>query len=253
MLRQVNLRVEQGDTLSIQGVSGSGKTTLLKIIAGLQHVSGGSIYLGGKEISGEDPRQRNVVYLYQEALLFPHLTLHENIAFGLRIREVGKDRLHREVQALIRRLGLEGMEERTPDQLSGGQKQRVAFGRGLIVNPDLLLLDEPFASLDRETRKQMQQLFKEVVHERNMTSLFVTHNVKEAIIMGDRIARLENGQLKRYDSMKEFIDDPASGVKEEKKFWQSLENGEKEDTAGSLTDFSDRNEGKSDKNVSPTN
>ncbi len=222
VLEEVDLRVDQGDTLSIQGVSGSGKTTLLKLVAGLEREHKGRVYLDDEEITTRVPEDRNVVYLSQEALLFPHLSVFENIAFGLTVRKVEKEKLQAQVQGLIRRLGLEGLSDRSPEQLSGGQKQRVAFGRALIVNPDLLLLDEPFASLDRSTREQMQQLFKEVVHEWGITSLFVTHNVKEAIMMGDHIALLKDGRLHQYESMQAFIDDPQSGVKEEKSFWESL-------------------------------
>lgn len=222
VLNSVSLDVERGDTLSIQGVSGSGKTTLLKVIAGLETPDGGSVELAGADISGQSPQERDVVYLYQEPLLFPHLSVYENIAFGLQLRDVDEGRLEARVTGLIERLGLDGLEGRRPDQLSGGQQQRVAFGRALIVNPSVLLLDEPFASLDRGTRGDMQRLFKDVVHERDITSLFVTHDVKEAIVMGDRIARLENGVLHQYESMQDFIKDPASGVQDEKEFWQSL-------------------------------
>lgn len=222
VLDKLNFAVEEHYTLSILGKSGCGKTTLLKIIAGLLQPDKGSISLKGNNVTNLKPEERNFVYMYQEALLFPHLDVFENIAFGLRVRKMSEQVIKEKTHAMIHQLELDGMQEKMPHQLSGGQKQRVAFGRAIIVNPEILLLDEPFANLDTSTRRRMQQLFKRMVHEKGITSLFVTHNLKEAILMGDDIATLKSGQLHKYDSINAFIRNRETGVQDEIAFWESL-------------------------------
>lgn len=222
VLRGIELGVPAQETLSVLGRSGCGKTTLLKIIAGLEHADRGEIVLDGRSLLGVPPQERGVVYLYQEPLLFPHLDVYENVAFGLRLRRVAQDELDRRVREMIDHLDLSEHTRKMPHQLSGGQRQRVAFGRAIIVNPSLLLLDEPFGSLDVEIRAAMQQLFKRLARQYRITSLFVTHDLKEAILMGDRIATMRGGRLTTYPSIQAFIDDPEAGVQGEIAFWQRL-------------------------------
>lgn len=221
----LNFSLERHKTLSILGKSGCGKTTTLKIISGLVEADEGRIFLEGEAIEDRPPEHRNTVYLYQEDLLFPHLNAFENIAFGLRLKkEMSSDQINQKVQGMIRSLELEGQGEKMPHQLSGGQRQRVSFGRAMITNPSLLLLDEPFASLDTGTRQNMQRLFKKLTKKFNITSIFVTHALKEAILMGDEIAYMKNGRLELYNNKNEFINDPKTGVREEIDFWEKLNN-----------------------------
>lgn len=222
VVTDLNFSLNTHQTLSILGRSGCGKTTMLKIIAGLVPADSGEIILKGENIDQKSPERRSIVYLYQEDLLFPHLDVFENIAFGLRIKKVPKDEIQDKVTAMIRSLELEGQGNKMPDQLSGGQRQRVSFGRAIITNPSLLLLDEPFGSLDAGTRQRMQQLFKKLAETFSITSLFVTHDLKEAILMGDEIAYMSSGRLKVYKDKNDFIKDPDTGVQSEINFWDSL-------------------------------
>lgn len=225
VLEEVSFGLEQEETLGILGRSGSGKTTLLKILAGLEEADGGGIRLGGEAIERREPRLRGIVYLYQEPLLFPHLDVYENVAFGLRLRGEGKPTITAKVGEMLERLGLAEQARKQPHQLSGGQRQRVSFGRALVVNPRLLLLDEPFASLDSETRAGMQSLFKEVAAACRIAAIFVTHDLKEAILMSRRIAHLRGGRLKVYGGLAEALADPLLGARRELDFWRGLEAG----------------------------
>jgi ABC-type Fe3+/spermidine/putrescine transport system ATPase subunit len=222
VLRGVSLTLPAARTLSILGRSGCGKTTLLKIVAGLVAPDAGRLRLGQVDVTAVPPQRRNILYLYQEPLLFPHLDVEENIAFGLELRRKSPDEIAAAVDPLLAELELDGLRRRRPHELSGGQRQRVAFGRALVVGPAVLLLDEPFSSLDAETRGNMQQLFKRMAARHGITSIFVTHSLKEAIVMGDEIAHLQRGSLTTYADLQELINDPQSGVAEEMAFWDSL-------------------------------
>lgn len=222
VLHDVNLSLQQHHTLSILGKSGCGKTTLLRIIAGIVQQDSGQILLEEKNINQVPPNRRRIVYMSQEPLLFPHLNVFENIAFGLRLRKEKKESIDKKVDGLIAKLGLNEHGFKMPHQLSGGQKQRVNFGRSLIINPPLLLLDEPFGNLDTQTRAEMQVLFKEIATEFSISSIFVTHDIKEALLMADSIGYMKDGKLKTYDSKQAFVSDDTTGVKEEIAFWKSL-------------------------------
>lgn len=223
VLRDLSLQLHPQETLSVLGRSGCGKTTLLKILGGIESPNSGQVLINGTNVQSLHPQERDVVYLYQEALLFPHLNIFENIAFGLRLRRFSEKEISEQTHRMIQRLGLEGMDEKMPHQLSGGQQQRVSFGRALITNPSVLLLDEPFGSLDADTRNSMQQFFKDIANEFQITAVFVTHNVKEAILMGDRIGTLANCTLSVFDSVDAFINSTNSVVKEEIAFWKSIQ------------------------------
>ncbi len=222
VVRDLTFSLEAKRTLSILGKSGCGKTTMLKVIGGLVKPDSGTILLNGNDVTQTKPEQRNIVYLYQEDLLFPHMDVFENIAFGLRIKKIQKAQLDERVNQMIHSLELEGQEHKMPEQLSGGQRQRVSFGRAIITNPSLLLLDEPFGSLDAGTRQRMQLLFKKLTAEYNITSLFVTHDLKEAVLMGDAVGFMSNGHLKVYSEAQDFVNDPGTGVQDEIKFWNDL-------------------------------
>ncbi|NBB85826.1 MAG: ATP-binding cassette domain-containing protein [Bacteroidetes bacterium] len=222
VLDGVDLRLADGETLAVLGASGSGKTTLLKVLAGLHEGYTGSIQVDGKAINHLPPQQRGVVYLYQEALLFPHLTVRQNVAFGLELRNEPSTAANAAVAQMLADLQLTDHADKYPAQLSGGQRQRVAFGRAAIIHPAILLLDEPFASLDFDTRNEMQQLFKRIVSAQNITTLFVTHDAKEALRVGDRFAHMAEGTLTVYPNRQSFIQDEASGVQSERAFWQSI-------------------------------
>ena len=225
VLRGVDLRVDRQTTLSILVRSGCGKTTLLKIVAGLIAPDAGQVLLRGQDVTNLPPQRRNIIYLYQEPLLFPHLDVFENVAFGLRLKNRPDDAVREETGTMLAELELSEQGRKMPHQLSGGQRQRVAFGRALAVNPALLLLDEPFSSLDSETRTSMQQLFKRVAARHAITAIFVTHSLKESILMGDAIAHMRGGVLHAYAGRDEFVRDPESGVAEEMEFWGALGTG----------------------------
>ncbi len=222
LLEKVNFTLNKGKITSLLGSSGSGKSTLLKIIGGLERSDSGEIFLEGNDISDLQPQDRNIVYLYQEALLFPHLNVFENVAFGLRLRKVSEEIINSKVDNMLQMLGMEEHSRKMSHQLSGGQRQRVSFGRAMVIEPRLLLLDEPFGALDGETRQSMQVLFKELALKMNLSALFVTHDIKEAITMGDNIAKIVKGNLHQFESVSAFVSNEESGARNEIDFWKQF-------------------------------
>lgn len=222
ILSNVNLNLQKNNVLSLLGSSGSGKTTLLKIIAGLEQQDSGTILLNNKEVSKLKPQDRNIVYLYQEALLFPHLNAFENIAFGLRLRKTPQHVIKVKVSNMLAQLRMEKHALKMSHELSGGQRQRISFGKAMVIQPRLLLLDEPFGALDSTTRQKMQELFKTLAKSMQISALFVTHDLKEAIVMGDSIGKIINGKLTQHTNLKAFYEDKDSGVKKEVAFWKQF-------------------------------
>ncbi len=222
VLDRVRFTVPHGQVLAVNGTSGCGKTTLLRAVAGLLPVVTGSIRLAGTDITHMTAHRRGGIYLSQESLLFPHLTVFGNISFGLRLRHVQRRELHERVDAMLAQLDLRELASRFPGQLSGGQKQRVAFGRALIVEPPLLLLDEPFSSLDPDTRKAMQALFRKIATRHRITALFVTHDLRETLTVGDQLGVLKAGHLQTYRDRAAFSRDPETGVANEAAFWSGV-------------------------------
>lgn len=223
LLKKINLSLSTGKTLAILGASGSGKTTLLRLIAGQEPPDAGQILLQGQPLETFPKKAQRIFYLSQEALLFPHLSAFENIAFGLRVRKEKEPIVRQRTLEMLERLELSAQAQQLPEALSGGQKQRVAFGRALMVEPELLLLDEPFGALDNETRARMQAFFKTVVQQSDTTSILVTHDQKEALLLGQQFAFLEKGQLHNYADEAAFVADARTGVKAELDFWKRLQ------------------------------
>ena len=195
VLSHIDLAVEKGELVSLLGHSGCGKTTLIKAIAGLHPLSGGRVLLQGQDASNLPPEKRGLSVLFQDMRLFPHLSVEDNVAFGLRMQGVAKEARRRQANDMLAAVELTGMGKRRIDQLSGGQQQRVALARALVVKPKLLLLDEPFSSLDMGLRRAMRELVGRLHKELELTTLLVTHDVGEAMLLSDRIALLEGGKI----------------------------------------------------------
>jgi spermidine/putrescine transport system ATP-binding protein len=206
----VSLNVRAGEFLTLLGPSGCGKTTLLRMISGFETPSQGRVLLDGKDVTELPPYQRDVNQVFQSYALFPHLTVWENIAFGLRSRRTPKSEIARRVDDAVAMVGLTGMEPRKPSQLSGGQRQRVALARALVCEPKVLLLDEPLAALDAKLRRAMQLELKKLQQRLGITFVFVTHDQDEAIVMSDRIAVINGGKIEQLAAAAEIYRNPAT-------------------------------------------
>jgi len=204
----VSLAVEHGAFYSLLGPSGCGKTTTLRMIAGFEQPTAGEVWLGGELVNGRAAYERNVSTVFQSYALFPHLTVMENVAFGLRERGV-KD-IKKPVDEALEMVQLTGKEQRLPAQLSGGERQRVALARSLVLKPDVLLLDEPLAALDPKLRKAMRAELKEMQRRVGVTFLFVTHDQEEALSMSDRIAVMNGGKVEQVGTAREVYLQPKS-------------------------------------------
>lgn len=209
VLDGVSFDVAEGELISLVGPSGSGKTTILRLIAGLINDSEGSILIDTVDTKGISNRDRGTVIVYQDYALFPHMTVEENISYGLKVRKVARKVQKKKARDLIAMLHMEGYENRYPKELSGGQKQRVAIARALAIEPKVLLLDEPFSSLDAHLRISMRNLIKELQKNLNITTIMVTHDLEEALMVSDRIAVLLDGQIKQFDSPETIYERPA--------------------------------------------
>ncbi len=195
ILKGVTFSLGKGEHFTVVGPSGCGKTTLLRCLAGLESIDGGDIILNGKSLAKVKPEDRSVVLMFQDALLFPHLTVFENVTYGLkRIKTSKKDRI-RQAEEMLEKVKLTKWKNAYPHELSGGQKQRVSLARALVLKPDLLLLDEPFSSLDATLRESLRGEVKELLKQENISSLFITHDRDEAIEMADRLAVMNNGEF----------------------------------------------------------
>ena len=210
VLRDLSLSVAQGEFVSLLGPSGCGKTTLLRCIAGLLHPDRGQITVGGRDITALAAHQRNVGVVFQNYALFPHLTVAENIAFGLRARGISKADAGPRVAEALALVRMEVHGDKPVTALSGGQQQRVAVARALVVRPSLLLLDEPFSALDRKLRETMQVELKQLLREVGITAIFVTHDQEEALVVSDRVAVMNAGQIEQLTDPVSLYHAPAS-------------------------------------------
>lgn len=213
-LKDVSVDIPTGELIALLGPSGCGKTTLLRIIAGLETPDSGSIAFHGEDTTRRDVRERKVGFVFQHYALFKHMTVFENIAFGLKVRprssRPGKAEISAKVHELIRLVQLEGMASRYPSQLSGGQRQRVALARALAVEPKVLLLDEPFGALDARVRQELRRWLRRLHDELHVTSVFVTHDQEEALEVADRVVIMNGGRVEQSGTPEEVYDQPST-------------------------------------------
>src|SRR5579862_1270137 len=213
-LRDVNLKIEKGELVALLGPSGSGKTTLLRIIAGLDVPDSGTIRLNDEDATYSTARDRQVGFVFQHYALFRHLTVFENVAFGLRLRpktnRPSEEDIRGRVRKLLELIQLDWLGDRYPNQLSGGQRQRVALARALAVEPRVLLLDEPFGALDAKVRKELRRWLRRLHDELHVASVFVTHDQEEALEVSDRVAIMNQGRLEQVGTPAEVYDNPAN-------------------------------------------
>ncbi len=213
-LNDINLDIHSGELVALLGPSGCGKTTLLRIIAGLESPDQGSIAFHGEDVSGHDVRDRNVGFVFQHYALFRHMTVFDNVAFGLRMKpkkeRPSEAQIRDKVHELLNMVQLDWLADRYPEQLSGGQRQRIALARALAVEPKILLLDEPFGALDAKVRKELRRWLARLHEEINLTSVFVTHDQEEAMEVADRIVVMNKGVIEQIGAPGEVYERPAS-------------------------------------------
>ncbi|MBN2062690.1 MAG: ABC transporter ATP-binding protein [Deltaproteobacteria bacterium] len=209
--RDLNLKIEHKEVFVIVGTTGAGKTTLLNVIAGVTDYKG-NVLIDGVEVDNLQPSRRGVGYLFQDLALFPHLTVESNIAFGLRASGLDKDALNERVSYLMEMMRIKSLARRYPDMLSGGEKKRVALARSLAPSPGILLLDEPTSNLDHQTSKYLRSELKALFKDLNVTTIYVTHNLREAEEIADRIALMSDGEIEQVSSPKELFFNPFSTV-----------------------------------------
>jgi spermidine/putrescine transport system ATP-binding protein len=209
-VREMDLRIREGEFFSLLGPSGCGKTTTMRMIAGFEEPTTGTVWLHGKDVTADPPNKRDVNMVFQSYALFPHMSVFENVAFGLRRRQVPKDEITSQVGAMLEIVDLAGRENRRPRELSGGQQQRVALARALVNHPRALLLDEPLGALDLKLRQAMQVELKRIQREVGITFVYVTHDQNEALTMSDRIAVMNDGVIEQLGSPRDIYEHPAS-------------------------------------------
>ncbi|NLL05785.1 MAG: sulfate/molybdate ABC transporter ATP-binding protein [Clostridiaceae bacterium] len=213
-LNNIHLKINTGELVALLGPSGSGKTTLLRIIAGLERADGGSIIFDGKDNTKKTTQDRKVGFVFQHYALFKHMTVFENIAFGLKVRpsklRPSKEEINKKVHELLALVKMEELAKRYPSQLSGGQRQRIALARALVVEPKVLLLDEPFGALDAKVRKDLRRWLRKLHDKYPITSVFVTHDQEEALDVADRIVILNQGKIEQIGTPEEVYDNPVN-------------------------------------------
>lgn len=207
---EVNLEIEKGKLIALLGPSGSGKTTILRMIAGLEQQDSGDIYIDGVCVNKVPVRERGIGFVFQNYALFPYMTVFDNIAYGLKLRKEDKSVIRERVTELLALVGLSGLEKRYPAQLSGGQRQRVAFARALAPNPQVLLLDEPFAAIDAKVRKELRRWLKQMIKKIGITSIFVTHDQDEAVEVADQIIVTNAGRVEQVGTPVEIYRNPKT-------------------------------------------
>lgn len=210
VVNNVSLQVNDGEIMVLLGPSGCGKTTILRMIAGLVQTSNGKIYFDERDVSSVPPQKRNTAMVFQNYALFPHLNVEENIAFGLKVRNLSESEIKRKITKIIKSVELEGLEKRKIQELSGGQKQRVALARALVITPDILLFDEPLSNLDEKLRVTMRQSIKKLQREFGITSVYVTHDQDEAMSIADYITVMNKGEIQQCATPSEIYRKPKN-------------------------------------------
>jgi iron(III) transport system ATP-binding protein len=209
-VNDVSLEIPHGKLVTLLGPSGCGKTTILRMIAGLETVTSGRIYLGGDDITHSPPNERKITMVFQSYALFPHMNVYENIAYGLRVMRWSEDQIRDAIQEAVRMVGLEGLTQRGSSELSGGQQQRVAVARALVLKPKVLLFDEPLSNLDAKLRKHMRGEIRNLQRDLGITSVYVTHDQSEALAISDQIVVMENAVISQQGGPKELYMRPAN-------------------------------------------
>ena len=211
VLKGIDLEIEKGEFVTLLGPSGCGKTTLLRIVAGLERGDSGKIMVNGREIiEGQNKKEQNIGMVFQSYALFPNMTAFENIAFGLKIKKIPSLEIRKQVEEIMDILSISGKENNYPHQMSGGQQQRVALARALVVKPDLLLLDEPLSAVDAKVRESARILIRDVQKKMGITTIFVTHDQLEALVMSDRIVVINGGEVMQYGTPDQIYHKPAN-------------------------------------------
>lgn len=208
--KDINISIEKGKLVALLGPSGSGKTTILRMIAGLENPDSGEIVIDGKVVNNIPGSERGIGFVFQSYALFRYMTVYDNIAFGLRVKKTPESEIKKRVEELLELIGCTGLEKRFPSQLSGGQRQRVAFARALAPNPQILLLDEPFAAIDAKVRMELRSWLRQMITKLNITSIFVTHDQDEAIEVADEIIVTNQGKVEQTGTPQELYKNPAT-------------------------------------------
>lgn len=210
VIDNINLTINDKEFVVLVGASGCGKSTLLRMIAGLEDITGGEIYIGDKKVNDTHPKDRDIAFVFQSYALYPHMTVRENIAFGLKMRKVDKETIDKKVKEAAEILDLGEYLDRKPKQLSGGQRQRVALGRAIVRNPKVFLMDEPLSNLDAKLRVQMRSEIKKLHQKLQTTFIYVTHDQTEALTMGDRVVVLDKGVIQQAAAPEDIYNNPAN-------------------------------------------
>ena len=210
IISDLSLDIKEGEFFTLLGPSGCGKTTLLRMIAGFNSIEGGDFYFNETRINDMDPSKRNIGMVFQNYAIFPHLSVKDNVAFGLKNRKMPKDEIEVQTKKFMELMHIDEYAERMPDRLSGGQQQRVALARALVIQPDVLLMDEPLSNLDAKLRVEMRTVIKEIQNSVGITTVYVTHDQEEAMAVSDRIAVMKDGDIQHIGTPKDLYQRPAN-------------------------------------------
>lgn len=210
VISDLSVDIKEGELFTLLGPSGCGKTTLLRMIAGFNSIEGGDFYFGDKRVNDMDPGKRNIGMVFQNYAIFPHLSVKENVAFGLKNRKLEKDKIEAATEEFLKLMQIDIYKDRMPEKLSGGQQQRVALARALVIKPDVLLMDEPLSNLDAKLRVEMRTAIKEIQKEVGITTVYVTHDQEEAMAISDRIAVMKDGVIQHLGTPKDLYHRPSN-------------------------------------------
>ncbi|SJZ35046.1 ABC transporter ATP-binding protein [Anaerorhabdus furcosa] len=210
VISNLSVDIKKGELFTLLGPSGCGKTTLLRMIAGFNSIEGGDFYFGDTRINEMDPGKRNIGMVFQNYAIFPHLSVKENVAFGLKNRKVPKEQIEADTEKFLKIVQIDSYKDRMPERLSGGQQQRVALARALVIKPDVLLMDEPLSNLDAKLRVEMRTVIKDIQNEVGITTVYVTHDQEEAMAISDRIAVMKDGVIQHIGTPKDLYQRPSN-------------------------------------------